>query len=398
MTLPCRSLRRQPPRTIISKELDWLVGEWVDESDEAVVHTTCQWSDNQAFLLRSFRLRVRGKDEMSGTQRIGWDPRLKQIRSWVFDSDGGFSEGLWTRDGERWVIKTAGVLKDGRSASATNILTRINRDHARWASVDRTLGGEVLADAEEIALVRTPPQPHSARPRTQFRPAGEESTMKKQVNVAVTMALALALARETRWHSAAEEGAAGEGPAAEEERARAAGAGARPSFNRTPSMNAPGPQARPQMPGGGGGARPNPGAVQRPANPPGSRESAAGSRRRQRGPTSRRGSGPARHPVSLAEIVRLSRTGQTPATTRGTDRGSRIARTSATGLVLVIAMGIPSIVPTSATTPAIRSTGPTSATTPAIRSTGPTSATTPAIRSTVPTSATGPMWESTTGR
>ena len=148
------------------KELEWLVGEWIDESDEAEVRTTCRWSEHQAFLIRSFQVRVRGKEEMSGTQRIGWDPRLKQIRSWVFDSDGGFSEALWSRDGDRWVIKTTGVLKDGRSASATNILTRINRDHVKWASVDRTIGGEVLADAEEITLVRKPPQPRSARPTT----------------------------------------------------------------------------------------------------------------------------------------------------------------------------------------------------------------------------------------
>ena len=90
---------------------------------------------------------------MSGTQRIGWDPRLKQFRSWVFDSDGGFSEALWSRYGDSWVLKTTGVLKDGRSATATHVLTRINRDHIKWASVDRTIGGEVLADAEEIRLV-----------------------------------------------------------------------------------------------------------------------------------------------------------------------------------------------------------------------------------------------------
>ena len=72
------------------QELKWLIGDWVDESDEAEVHTTCRWSENQSFLLRSFQVRTRGQAALSGSQRIGWDPRLKQIRSWVFDSDGGF--------------------------------------------------------------------------------------------------------------------------------------------------------------------------------------------------------------------------------------------------------------------------------------------------------------------
>jgi uncharacterized protein (TIGR02246 family) len=151
------------------KELEWLVGEWIDESDEGEVHTTCRWAENRAFLQRSFQVRIRGRAAMSGTQLIGWDPRLKQIRSWVFDSDGGFSESLWSRDGERWVIKSGGVVRDGRAASATNILTRVNRDTIRWTSVDRTVGSEVLPDAEEITLVRKPPQPRPARPST--RPA-----------------------------------------------------------------------------------------------------------------------------------------------------------------------------------------------------------------------------------
>ncbi len=150
------------------QELEWLIGDWVDESDEAEVHTTCRWSENQSFLLRSFQVRIRGKSERSGSQRIGWDPRLKQIRSWVFDSDGGFSESLWSRDGERWVIKTTGVLRDGRTASATNILTRVNKDTMKWASADRTFGADVLADAEEITLVREPPRPRPARPRSQL--------------------------------------------------------------------------------------------------------------------------------------------------------------------------------------------------------------------------------------
>ncbi len=150
------------------QELEWLIGDWVDESDEAEVHTTCRWSENRSFLLRSFHVRIRGQSALSGTQRIGWDPRLKQIRSWVFDSDGGFSEGLWSRDGERWVIKKTGVLKDGRTASATNVLTRANKDTMKWASTDRTFGADVLADAEEITLVREPPKPRSARPRAQL--------------------------------------------------------------------------------------------------------------------------------------------------------------------------------------------------------------------------------------
>ena len=128
---------------------------------------------------------------MSGSQLIGWDPRLKQIRSWVFDSDGGFSEALWSRDGDRWVIKSIGVVKDGRAASATNILTRVNRDTIRWTSVDRTIGSEVLPDAEEITLVRKPPQPRPSRTFHHASPAGEPPVMKTTM---IRLGLAVSLA------------------------------------------------------------------------------------------------------------------------------------------------------------------------------------------------------------
>jgi uncharacterized protein (TIGR02246 family) len=144
------------------KELEWLVGEWMDEDDEAEVWTSCDWSDGRSYLIRNYKVRVQGRVEMSGVQRIGWDPRLKQFRSWVFDSEGGFSDGLWSREGDRWIIKTSGVLKDGRSVTATNVLTRINRDSLRWGSVDRTLGDVALPDAEDAVLVRKPPVPHAA--------------------------------------------------------------------------------------------------------------------------------------------------------------------------------------------------------------------------------------------
>lgn len=151
------------------KELEWLVGEWMDEDDDAEVRTTCEWSEGRSYILRSFKVRVGGKVEVSGVQRIGWDPRLKQFRSWVFDSEGGFSEALWSRDGDRdrWILKSNGVLKDGGSVSATNRLARIHNDALRWESVDRTLGNDALPDGEDVILVRRPPPPRPEASSTQ---------------------------------------------------------------------------------------------------------------------------------------------------------------------------------------------------------------------------------------
>ena len=140
------------------KELEWLVGDWINESQDAVVNTTCKWSKDGNFLIRDFTMKTQGEAVLSGTQRIGWDAVKRQFKTWIFDSEGGFGEGYWTRDGDRWLIKADGVRQDGQPASATNIITRLGKDRVSWQSVDRTLGGAAIAGINEFTLVRKPPE------------------------------------------------------------------------------------------------------------------------------------------------------------------------------------------------------------------------------------------------
>jgi uncharacterized protein (TIGR02246 family) len=140
------------------KELEWLVGDWVNESQDTVVSTTCKWAMGGNFLDREFTMKTKGQPVLSGTQRIGWDPVRRQFKTWIFDSEGGHGEGFWTHNGNRWVIKVEGVGRDGHPASATNIITRLGKDRLGWQSVDRTLGGSAIAGIDEFVVVRTPPE------------------------------------------------------------------------------------------------------------------------------------------------------------------------------------------------------------------------------------------------
>ncbi len=140
------------------KELEWLVGDWINESQDAVVHTTCKWTGDGNFLVREFTMKTHGKPVLSGTQRIGWDPARHQFKTWIFDSEGGFGDGYWTRNGDQWVIKAEGVRQDGKHASATNIITRLGKDRASWQSVDRTIGGAAVPGVDEFTIVRKPPE------------------------------------------------------------------------------------------------------------------------------------------------------------------------------------------------------------------------------------------------
>ena len=53
------------------KELEWLIGHWVDEDDEATVVTECSWTKNNNFITRAFTIQVRDEINMAGMQIIG---------------------------------------------------------------------------------------------------------------------------------------------------------------------------------------------------------------------------------------------------------------------------------------------------------------------------------------
>ena len=93
-------------------------------------------------------------DDLEGTQIVGWDPAAGTIRSWMFDSDGGFGEGVWSKKGNSWIVKFSQVLPDGRKASATNIYTIVDDNTFTWKSVGREVDGEFLPNVDEFKMVR----------------------------------------------------------------------------------------------------------------------------------------------------------------------------------------------------------------------------------------------------
>jgi uncharacterized protein (TIGR02246 family) len=154
------------------KELEWMVGDWVDESEAVKSSSNVRWADNKSFLIRTFQVEIKGEKQTSGTVFIGWDPQTGQIKSWLFDSNGGHGEGLWTRSGEKeWVVKAHGVLRDGRPTSATQIHVVLNNDSCKVSSIDRIIGGEIAPDIADVVMVRRPPQPGGTAPQPASAPA-----------------------------------------------------------------------------------------------------------------------------------------------------------------------------------------------------------------------------------
>ncbi len=157
---------REEPEPLVSpherlKELEWMIGEWIDQGPDAHIRVSCQWSDDKNFLVRTFAVKTQGKPALTIHQRIGWDPLARQFRSWEFDSEGGYGQGSWSGEGDRWVIKHTGVRPEGITASATHVVVRERADLVRWASRDRTVGDQSVPTEQDYVMVRVPPAPQA---------------------------------------------------------------------------------------------------------------------------------------------------------------------------------------------------------------------------------------------
>lgn len=136
--------------------LEFLVGDWVNEGSDGVVKLAYRWTENQSFLLGSYLVTSQGNEVLRSQHRIGWDPVAGKIRSWLFDSDGGFSQGVWTPTTDGWIVKSTSVNPDGSTGSATIRFVPKSANGFTLKMTDRIVG-DVQEEDLELSVVRVPP-------------------------------------------------------------------------------------------------------------------------------------------------------------------------------------------------------------------------------------------------
>lgn len=138
------------------QELAWMIGKWEDgdKSTPLTVRSEFVWARGGSFITRNVSVSNAGDQTLEGWQIIGWDPLEEQIRSWTFDSDGGFAEGTWTHEGNRWLVEESGVNPDGERTTAENTITKLDDNRFTWESGNRTLDGEPRPSVERIEVLR----------------------------------------------------------------------------------------------------------------------------------------------------------------------------------------------------------------------------------------------------
>ncbi len=135
--------------------LEWLIGDWASDSEKGeTARVSFEWASNENFVVSTFTTTFKEIAIGGGTQWIGWDPEAKKVRSWTFENNGGFGEGAWSHDGDKWTIKASGVLQDGKKLTATHIITKVDDDSFTFQSKDRTEDGKPLPDVKAIKFKR----------------------------------------------------------------------------------------------------------------------------------------------------------------------------------------------------------------------------------------------------
>jgi uncharacterized protein (TIGR02246 family) len=136
------------------KELEWLIGTWQAVTKDREMTITYEWDENHAFIRGKFTVKEGAKVIESGTQMIGKDHVKGVIRSWDFQSDGGFVSGLWNRDGKKWSVDIHEVRPDGRELTATTIYVQVDANTVTWQAVNQVLSGAPLADTQPIKVTK----------------------------------------------------------------------------------------------------------------------------------------------------------------------------------------------------------------------------------------------------
>lgn len=152
------SIAHPPSNSAHFEDLDWLIGNWTGEADKGESATASySWAENQNFIVSTFATTLNGVPVVGGTQWIGWDAIEKQVRSWSFYSGGGFGEAVWTRDGDKWLLKTTARTAQGKKVSATNVLTKTDDDHVTLQMTKLTVDGNSLPDPKPVKMKRVKP-------------------------------------------------------------------------------------------------------------------------------------------------------------------------------------------------------------------------------------------------
>ncbi len=150
-----RSMALSPVESHL-QDLAWMVGNWAAVREGTQLQATFRWVADNKFIQRDFTIRQQDAVVSSGVQLLGWDPQAGQIRSWSFDSSGGYGQSVWSVTARGWSMESRGVLADGTPTASRESLVRLagKQDAFSWRSTQRMVGTVTVPDSAEVVMQR----------------------------------------------------------------------------------------------------------------------------------------------------------------------------------------------------------------------------------------------------
>jgi uncharacterized protein (TIGR02246 family) len=149
------SIAQPPSNADHFEDLEWLLGEWTSDGEKGEgSKASYDWAENRNFIVSNFATTLDGVPVIGGTQWIAWDAVDKKIRSISFYSGGGIGQAVWTKNGDTWAARVNAKTAAGKKVSATNLLTKVDADHATWQITKLTVDGQLVPDPKPVKMKR----------------------------------------------------------------------------------------------------------------------------------------------------------------------------------------------------------------------------------------------------
>ena len=146
-----RTQAKAAPASLSS--LEPLVGEWSGAAGTVSMRVSARWNSNKTFLHREVSTKHNGKAALTATQEIGWDGASQAIKSWTFSSDGSHGAGIWSQEGNVWLVLTTRVLPDGSTVEVTHAYKFPDKNSMVVKAIQASADGDASRDFE-IKLMR----------------------------------------------------------------------------------------------------------------------------------------------------------------------------------------------------------------------------------------------------
>ncbi len=142
--------------------LAWMVGDWTQapaDSKAPVATIRVLPGPNANFLISHRGVAFKDALHLTTTEWIGWDPVKKEVRSWTFETDGGYGESVWQQEKESWKIDSVSTLPTGESVKSTTTLTWVDDTTFTVQSTNQSIDGKSMPDGPVIRLTRATDTP-----------------------------------------------------------------------------------------------------------------------------------------------------------------------------------------------------------------------------------------------